>query len=122
MRNSVTEALEKGSVSRRRTFLELHRGGKIIEVPILVTTNRIAVEDRILCLLLIEDISELMQLSGLLPICSYCKKIRDDKDYWHNVENFIAEHMAEVRFSHGMCPDCLKEFYPQVYESLRPAK
>jgi DNA-binding response OmpR family regulator len=45
------------------------------------------------------------QLHGLLPICCYCKKIRDDKNYWHQVEAYVANH-ADVRFSHGICPEC----------------
>jgi len=47
-------------------------------------------------------------LHGLLPICSYCKKIRDDKNYWHQVENFVARR-SSAKFSHGICPDCLKK-------------
>ncbi|MHB8655158.1 MAG: response regulator [Terriglobia bacterium] len=45
------------------------------------------------------------QLQGLLPICSYCKKIRDDKNYWQQVEGYISAH-SEAQFSHGICPDC----------------
>jgi len=52
-----------------------------------------------------EAIANVKQLQGLLPICSYCKKIRDDGNYWHRVESYIAGH-ANVRFSHGICPDC----------------
>jgi DNA-binding response OmpR family regulator len=50
-------------------------------------------------------------LSGLLPICSACKKIRDDKGYWSQVENYVEEH-SEATFTHGLCPDCLKTLYP----------
>lgn len=50
-------------------------------------------------------ISELRDLRRLVPICSYCKKIRDDKDYWQNVEAFMHKH-AGVDFSHGICPSC----------------
>ena len=46
-------------------------------------------------------------LQGLLPICSYCKKIRDDKNYWHQVERYIEDH-ENVSFSHGICPDCFE--------------
>lgn len=56
-------------------------------------------------------ISELKILSGLLPICSYCKKIRDDQGYWQQVEAYIAGH-SEAGFSHSICPECLKEHYP----------
>ncbi len=45
------------------------------------------------------------QLQGLLPICSYCKKIRDDQNYWSQVESYIADR-SEARFTHGICPDC----------------
>jgi DNA-binding response OmpR family regulator len=51
-------------------------------------------------------------LSGLLPICSACKKIRDDKGYWSQVENFVEAH-SEATFTHGLCPDCLKTLYPE---------
>jgi CheY-like chemotaxis protein len=50
-------------------------------------------------------LSEVKQLQGLLPICSYCKKIRDEQNHWHRVESYISEH-AEVEFSHGICPTC----------------
>ena len=52
-----------------------------------------------------EAIASVKQLQGLLPICCYCKKIRDDGNYWHRVESYITGH-ANVRFSHGICPDC----------------
>ncbi len=52
-----------------------------------------------------EAINSVKTLQGLLPICCYCKKIRDDGNYWHRVESYISGH-ANVRFSHGICPDC----------------
>ena len=51
-------------------------------------------------------------LSGLLPICSACKKIRDDKGYWSQVDNYVQEH-SEATFTHSLCPDCLKTLYPE---------
>jgi hypothetical protein len=48
-------------------------------------------------------------LQGLLPICCYCKKIRNDRNYWQQVENYISEH-SEAQFSHGICPDCYEKF------------
>jgi phosphoserine phosphatase RsbU/P len=50
---------------------------------------------------------EVKKLSGLLPICSYCKKIRSDGDYWQQLESYLAEH-SEAEFSHGVCPECLE--------------
>jgi phosphoserine phosphatase RsbU/P len=53
-----------------------------------------------------EALAHVKQLHGLLPICAYCKKVRDDKNYWHQVESYVSRH-ADVRFSHGVCPECL---------------
>ncbi len=57
-------------------------------------------------------------LSGLLPICASCKKIRDDAGYWHQVEVYIREH-AEVDFSHGLCPECNLDMQAQIAELKR---
>ena len=54
--------------------------------------------------------SEIKTLSGLLPICASCKKIRDDKGYWNQIEGYIQKHSA-AKFSHGMCPKCSDELY-----------
>lgn len=56
-------------------------------------------------------------LSGLLPICSSCKKIRDDRGHWKQIEHYIAEH-SEANFTHGICPICLKKHYAEFYEDL----
>ncbi|WP_051283981.1 hypothetical protein [Desulforegula conservatrix] len=60
-------------------------------------------------------LEEVRILSGLLPICSSCKKIRDDKGYWTQIEFYIKEH-SEADFTHGICPECTKELYPEFYE------
>ena len=58
-------------------------------------------------------LDEIDTLSGLLPICSHCKKIRDDSGYWQGVEQYIAAR-SDAQFSHGICPDCMREYYPKV--------
>lgn len=63
-----------------------------------------------------EALSKVKQLQGLLPICAYCKSIRDDQNYWRRVETYISEH-ADVEFSHSFCPDCYEQFVkPQLDE------
>lgn len=59
-----------------------------------------------------ERVSEIKRLRGLLPICSSCKKIKDDAGYWNQIEVYICEH-SEAEFTHGICPDCLKRLYPE---------
>lgn len=56
-------------------------------------------------------LKDIRTLSGLIPICASCKKIRDDEGFWNQVETYIAER-SEVRFSHGICPECRDKFYP----------
>lgn len=54
-----------------------------------------------------EALANVRQLQGLLPICAYCKRIRDDQNYWSQVETYLADH-TDVQFSHGICPACLE--------------
>jgi hypothetical protein len=63
-------------------------------------------------------LSEVKALSGLLPICSSCKKIRDDNGYWNQVESYISKHSDAV-FSHGICPDCMVRLYPEYAKGNR---
>ena len=58
-------------------------------------------------------LAEVKTLSGLLPICSYCKKIRDDKGYWNQIETYIHEH-SDAEFSHSICRDCADKYFPEM--------
>jgi CRP-like cAMP-binding protein len=60
-------------------------------------------------------------IDGLLPICAHCKKIREDDDSWVSIEKYISDH-SEAEFSHGLCPDCVKELYPQYASRLSEKK
>lgn len=64
-----------------------------------------------------EALANVKALSGLLPICSSCKKIRDDQGYWHQVEAYLLKH-SEAEFSHGICPDCIKRLYPGYHPEI----
>lgn len=55
------------------------------------------------------------QLSGMLPICANCKKIRDDEGYWKDVAVYVRDH-SEAEFTHGICPDCIEVLYPGLYD------
>ncbi len=60
-----------------------------------------------------DALNKVKLLSGFLPICASCKKIRDDKGYWNQIESYIKEH-SEAEFSHGICPDCAEKLYPEL--------
>jgi phosphoserine phosphatase RsbU/P len=65
-----------------------------------------------------EALARVKQLQGLLPICSYCKKIRDDRNYWQQVESYISEH-SEAQFSHSICPECYEGRVKPELDQLR---
>jgi GAF domain-containing protein len=89
----------------------------------LLQTVKDAVEAHLALVVTIEELdkknqeleltlSEVKTLQGFLPICASCKKIRDDKGYWNQIEKYISDH-ADVQFSHGICPECAKKLYPE---------
>ena len=80
-----------------------------------ITERKTAEEEREKLLLDLKDALERVKtLSGLLPICSACKKIRDDKGYWNQIESYIRDH-SEAEFTHSICPECSKKLYGKVY-------
>lgn len=59
-------------------------------------------------------LANVKQLQGLLPICGYCKNVRDDQNYWQRVDAYLVKHL-EVKISHGICPDCYQKVaWPQI--------
>ena len=106
VQDGAQDYLVKGQVSRKslartvRYALERHKAAEARSVLIQSLQNALA---------------NVKLLSGLLPICANCKKIRDDKGYWSQVESYVQQH-SEAKFSHGMCPDCIKKWYPDLVE------
>ncbi len=68
-----------------------------------------------------QALAQVRELQGLLPICCYCKKVRNDDNYWQQVEHYLAEH-SSVRFSHGICPDCVREKVEPQLRALERAR
>jgi len=77
--------------------------------------KRVEVEREKLIRDLQKALSEVKTLKGIFPICASCKKIRDDKGYWNQVEVYIRDR-SEAEFSHGICPDCMKKLYGDFLE------
>jgi len=92
--------------------------GAIANAQLFTERKRTEEEREKLILSLQKALSEVKALSGLLPICSSCKKIRDDKGYWNQIEAYIRDH-SEANFSHSICPDCAKKLYPEFLEKWR---
>lgn len=128
----VFEEMSRAQAEQRNHFFSRHRmkSGEVRSVE--VYSGPIDMGERQLLYSIVHDISDRVRaeeekeklisdltkaltkiktLSGMLPICSSCKKIRNDKGYWEQLEVYLSEH-SEAEFSHGMCPDCLGKFYP----------
>jgi PAS domain S-box-containing protein len=92
-------------------------GGKQLFVFLRDITERKRIEEEREKLIheLQDALANIKTLRGLLPICSYCKKIRDDKGYWNRIESYIQDHSG-AEFTHGMCPECLKKHYPDLVD------
>lgn len=84
-----------------------------IESHFLVTTSVMNVREKPVMLVSLEDISEIVHLSGIVSICSSCKKIRDPEGKWHNMDVYI-ERYSDIKFSHSLCSDCAQKLYPDI--------
>jgi methyl-accepting chemotaxis protein len=114
--NDLTEAFNRMSLKlkKERDTLEskVHERTKELNGTNLKLTKEID-EHKMTIDKLGNALAEVKQLSGLLPICSHCKKIRDDKGYWNQIEGYIQEH-SDAEFSHGICQECAEKFYPDM--------
>jgi len=84
-----------------------------ITVEMALFKHRLERERQKLVMDLKDALAKVKMLSGLLPICSCCKKIRDDKGYWNQLEAYIQTH-SEAEFTHGICPECVRKLYPNL--------
>ncbi|GAB5559776.1 MAG: hypothetical protein SynsKO_14230 [Synoicihabitans sp.] len=107
----------------RKFYTVLGIAGAIIGVMVLVIVLLVRLTRRIKQQAdsLQKALSEVRELRGMIPICSGCKKIRDDKGYWAQVETYLEEH-TDAEFTHGLCGDCISKYYPEVYQSEQPEK
>lgn len=109
---TISQELTKANKEKRKIFYFKHRlaSGEIKDVEVF--SGAINIDGAPLLLSFVQDITELNRLRGILSICSHCKKIRNKKGGWTEIETFIGTNSA-ADFSHGLCPTCLNELYPE---------
>jgi hypothetical protein len=91
----------------------------LVTATVRTRTRRAKARETELARLVAEAVANVKQMRGLLPICSSCKKIRDDKGYWEQLEFYVQEHSG-AEFSHGLCPSCMLRLFPaQAYRIAR---
>ena len=79
--------------------------------------HRLLREQRVLVKDLTLALDEVKQLKGFIPICASCKKIRNDKGYWEQIEKYISDR-SDAEFTHGICPECIEKLYPKAWEEM----
>ena len=120
----AVQAIKSGAldyvVKSPESFAEMpHTVARALREWTLLTERRDTVAAQKVLIAELEDaLSKVRTLSGLLPICSGCSKIRDDKGYWSQVEGYIQEH-TDAQFTHGLCPDCVRKYFPEM-EATNP--
>ena len=115
MMRSLKELIEDKEVASQVLMIknkELAKAKEELEHTI-VKANALARQREKLIHELQNALSEVKTLRGILPICSHCKKIRDDKGYWNQIESYIHKH-SDVDFSHGICPECAEKYYSEM--------
>ncbi len=131
---AVFEEMRLAKSQNRRYFNFRHRlaSGKVRDVEVYsgpiqyrdrnllysvvhdITERKLAEAEReLLIAQLQEALAQIKTLSGMLPICASCKKIRDDSGYWQRIEEYIGDH-SDAEFSHSICPECKKRLYPEL--------
>jgi len=97
---------------RRLSKMKIQSNDQVQEICFLVSGAPLQHDGRNYVILTLEDITELTELRKIIPICSFCRKVRDDSNYWQEVEHYFAKY-STIRFSHGVCPDCRKKHYSE---------
>jgi hypothetical protein len=110
IRQSLNAAVGGHATTRRVARMNLQPAEQLQETWFFVTVSPLALAAQALHLVILEDITELVRLRQLVPMCANCRKVRDDADYWQGVETYLYKYTA-LRFTHGLCPDCLRELH-----------
>ena len=118
IRNSVEKAVESSAAVRKRGKFRLMLHGAFEEVHFAVTASPFEFDCTKYVIILLYDITELVALKAILPICANCKKIRNDQRYWEQVEEYLKKHM-DLNFTHSICPDCIEKLYPELFRERK---
>jgi PAS domain-containing protein len=118
IRSSVQRAVTSEATTRTRAFLELQTPRGIVEAHFLVSASCVRIGGQRLALLTLEDLSELVKLTSLVPICFHCRRVRNDEDDWISVEEYFKEK-ADIDFSHALCTSCMEKLYPADEQAQR---
>lgn len=110
VRHSVCEALQGRPVRRELAVMKIRRGRLPVRLHILISGTPVELESRTFALLTLEDVTGFVDLHSILPVCSQCRRVRNDRAAWEKLEAYLNEHF-DIRFSHSICPECCDKLY-----------
>jgi HAMP domain-containing protein len=114
--SSLAEAFNKMAQNLRNTMASKDELSREIEQRKLAELEKERLIDQ-----LQDTLAEIRTLRGILPLCSFCKKVRDDKGYWEQVDIYIQKY-SEANISHSICPECAEKHYAKEYEKVKKKK
>lgn len=118
LRDSIQVARDADrATSRRLGRVHLASQPPDEETWFLITVTALQFPGERLYLLVLEDVTELVALQQIVPMCASCRKVRNDRDYWEGVETYLHRN-TRIQFSHGICPDCMRKLYPEYVRSM----
>ena len=118
VRNCVQESIRGEKVYRKKTIMEVIKDGVVSQIPLLATASPYQYKEQKLAVLILEDIRDIVQTGGIVPICASCKKIQTNMKQWVSLERYIKNYIADVEFTHGMCPECMSRYIPEDQKQM----
>ena len=113
IRNSVNQAFRGQTIVRKKVKMEMVYPDKIEKVYLSIITSPFEHNEKLFVLLQFENITELTELRGLIPICCICHNIREDNEYWHRIDSYFHKYL-DLQFTHSICPKCTQKHYPEL--------
>jgi len=112
VRGSVTAALGSGTVRRRRAFMQVKSERGVSEVVLLVSAAPLKLGERRLCIVTLEDVTELATLRSAVSLCAHCSRVRSGQGTWQRMESFLEDRL-DLDCSHSICEECLDRYFPE---------
>jgi hypothetical protein len=105
--------MEGGKVTRQIYEFRIRRNGEAAKIHLLVIASVLEFGESSYAVLILEDVTEIVELRKILQICMICKKIRIDQDFWESVEHYLYKY-KNIELSHGICPNCYNKKFPDT--------
>lgn len=114
VRLNAMKAIEGQNIHRSKAKLAVFdKNREIHELALLLSAAPVNYKEKRFAIVIIEDVTLITQLVGLLPVCANCNKLRDENGQWEVMENYLRKH-SEADFTHTICPECSKKLYPEI--------